>query len=139
MCVLYEYLCRCAFVQRYVRGRLFVPQTVCPILSLSQSHTDSLFSVPPCLFPPSVCLLGAVSFDSFSPLVFSVCYLQPSCHISPLPVTFQVISEGDAYLCPERQLRANGLSFWLLKQWADQSKQTAKQEISMFVTLGTPF
>lgn len=38
-----------------------------------------------------------------SPLFLSVCYLQPSCHISPLPATFLVNSEGATYLFSEWQ------------------------------------
>lgn len=70
-------------------------------------------------------------------LLPSVCYLQPSCHISPLPATFLVISEEVTYLCLERRLLACDL--W--KQWDnDQSKENCgsiKQEIGMFTCLFT--
>ena len=62
---------------------LFVPQTVCPPRFLLQPHTDALLSCP-----------SVPDWSFRSPLLLSVCYLQPSCHISPLPATFLVISEG---------------------------------------------
>lgn len=58
-------------------------------------------------FPQSARLcVQCGSFCRPSPLHYSlVCYLQPSCHISLLPATFLVISEGAAYLCPMKPLQ----------------------------------
>ena len=103
---LYEYLCQCAFVWRCAQGLLFVPRAVCPTRFPFESHTDALSPLPwvgVCFL--SVLLSLSVEYSTLcgpSPLFLSVCYLQPSCHISPLPATFLVISEGVTYLCPKR-------------------------------------
>lgn len=84
VCVLYEYLCQCAFVQRYAHGRLFVPQTVRPLLFLFQS--DSLLSMTLCLFP-SVCLPVQQLPQAQPPVPLSVLpaallsHFTPACHI----------------------------------------------------------
>lgn len=89
-----------------------------------------LFLFPsPTLLPLSIPPSRNVASADPAPLFLSVCYLQLSCHISPLPATFLVISEGVTYLCPERQRRASAcLSSCKNRQAGDQSKQTAVQE-----------
>lgn len=96
LCVLHEYLCQCAFVQRNAHGPLFVSAN--PFSSLSFLAQGS--------FCPFVQHCSACRR---SPPFLSVCYLQPFCHISPLPATFLVISEGAAYLFSERRLQASVL------------------------------
>lgn len=81
VCVLYEYLCQCAFVQRYAHGRLFVPRTVCPLVFLFQSRADSLFFLTQCLFPLSVRLSSTVASADPAP-----CSSQ--CVTCSPPVTF---------------------------------------------------
>ena len=104
----------CVFVQRYAR--------------CLSSH----FSFPfPRLSSPSVPpYRTAASQPTQPPPFLSVCYLQPSCHISPLPATFLVISEGVTYLLPREAATSERLAFLSCKnrRAGDQSKQTAVQE-----------
>lgn len=86
MCVLYEYLC----VGVHLCGDVHVGVSLFPQLLFSTiSLTGSLLCVHLSILP-----------------LPSVCYLQPSCHISPLPATFLLISEEVTYLCLERRLLA---------------------------------
>lgn len=110
------------------RGISLFPELFVPPLFLFQSHTDAVSSsLTQCLFPLSLSCSLSVQHCTFcrpSPLFFSVCYLQPSCHISPLPATFLVISEGVTYLSPERQLLAKRLAFLDVRTAGRRSVQT---------------
>lgn len=142
MCVLCEYLCRCAFVWRYARGRLFVPQTVYPLLS--QSHTGSLFFVTWCLFPLSRPSVQCWSFRRPQPSApLSVLpaallsHFTPACHIPSY-------LRGGYIPLPWEAATSKRLAFLVVKpvgRWSVKTNNRAgtKQEIGMFVYFSNLF